>query len=352
MSKTPAIYMTYKEFIETFVKTEKTFMAYQQGRYLIRVVKIPLVEGVQALYANSTYHPEDESESHGFRFGEEMKIVGFIDSEYNLRFPTYQFTCDMVDTTDEIVEEKRKVAIAGAIQKEIDKLAFAEPLSVCDKDRPAYINACEILFMADKEKSLPKHNDFDYYITDDTLVDYLANTPGWAAEIARKWAADFGGHRSNGDVTNLEVYREDLAFIEKVKETMESIKADKSNKLHRYIEMKNAVKSKDAKTVTVEFKTADGEIASTKINADAFCRGDYNHLGCISLYEISPCHESDRVANLLPKEKTADGHEYTADNLAKDDIIAIKYGRKTIWNAEEPDGHKLQSVCNQTVGTQ
>lgn len=335
MPKTPAISMTYKEFIETFVKTEKTFMAYQQGRYLVRVVKIPLAEDVQALYANSTYHPEDELESHSFRFGEEMKIVGFIDSEYNLRFPTYQFTCDMVDTTNEIIEEKRKIVIADAIQKEVDKLAFAEPLPVCDKDDPAHINACEILFMADKAKHLPKHNNFNYYITDDTLIDYLANTPGWAAEIARKWAVDFGGHRSNGDVTNLEVYREDLAFIEKVKETMESIKADKSHKLHRYIEMKNAVRAKGARTVMVDFKTADGKIASTKINADAFCRGDYVPLSCISLYEISPCRESDRVASLLPKVKTESGHECAANDLPKDNIVSIKYGGKTIWDKEE-----------------
>lgn len=109
------------------------------------------------------------------------------------------------------------------------------------------------------------------------------------------------------------------------------------------------MKGEDAKTVTVEFKTADEKTASTKMPAAAFCRGDYIHLGCISLYEISPCHESDRVANLLPKEKAADGREYTANNLSKDDIIAIKYGRKTIWNAEKPDGRKLQSVCNQTV---
>lgn len=335
MPKTPAISMTYKEFIETFVKTEKTFMAYQQGRYLVRVVKIPLAEDVQALYANFTYRPEGDWETYGFRFGEKMEIVGFIDCENNLRFPTYDFIHNMVDATYEIAEEKRDFTIAAAVQEEIDKLAYAKPLPVCDKDSEAYYNACQILFMADKAKSLPKHNGFDYYITDNTLIDYLANTPGWAKEIALKWSDDFGGHRDTGDITNLDVYREDLAFIEKVKETMESIKADKSNKLHRYIEMKNAVKAKDAKTVTVDFKTADGKIASTKINADAFCRGDYVHLSCISLYEISPCRESDRVASLLPKVKTESGHEYAANDLPKDNIVSIKYGGKTIWDKEE-----------------
>ena len=211
------------------------------------------------------------------------------------------------------------------------------PLPVCDKDNPAYINACQILFMAERAKPLPKHNNFDYYITDNTLIDYLASTPDWAAKIARKWAADFGGHRDTGDVTNLDVYREDLAFIEKVKETMESIRADKSNKLHRYIKIKNAVRAKGAKTVMVDFKTADGQIASTKINANAFCRGDYTRLNCISLYEISPCHESDRVASLLPKIKTESGREYPANDLLKDDIVAIKYGGKAIWTKESQD---------------
>lgn len=335
MPKTPAISMTYKEFIESFVETEKTFMAYQQGRYFVRVIKVPLIKGVQALYASLTYRPERNAHSYGFEFGEKMEVVGFIDSENKLRFPTYEFTSNMVDATDEIAEEKRKTAIAGAIQKEVDKLALAEPLPVCDKDDPAYINACQILFMADKAKSLPKHNDFDYYIADDALIDYLANTPEWASKIALKWASDFGGHRDTGDVTNLDVYRENLAFIEKVKETMEIIKADKSNKLHRYIEMKNAVRAKGAKTVMVDFKTADGQIASTKINADAFCRGDYTRLSRISLYEISPCHESDRVASLLPKIKTESGREYPANDLPKDDIVAIKYGGKVIWSKEE-----------------
>ena len=54
MPKTPAISMTYKEFIESFVETEKTFMAYQQGRYFVRVIKVPLIKGVQALYASLT----------------------------------------------------------------------------------------------------------------------------------------------------------------------------------------------------------------------------------------------------------------------------------------------------------
>ena len=108
-----------------------------------------------------------------------------------------------------------------------------------------------------------------------------------------------------------------------------------SDKLHRYIEMKNAVRAKGAKTVMVDFKTADGQIASTKINADAFCRGDYTRLSRISLYEISPCHESDRVASLLPKIKTESGREYPANDLPKDDIVAIKYGGKAIWSKEE-----------------
>lgn len=327
--------MTYKEFIESFVKNEKTFMAYQQGRYLVRVVKIPLADGVQALYANFTYHPDGKPEPYGFEFGEKMEVVGFIDCENNLRFPTYEFTSNMVDATYDITEEKRSAVVANAIQEEVDKLAFAKPLPVCKKDSAAYYNACEILFMADKAKPLPRHNDFNYYVTDSALIDYLAQRPGWAEEIARKWAADFGGHIDGADVTNLDVYRENLAFIEKVKETMENIKADKSNKLHRYIEMKNAVRAKGAKTVTVDFKTADGQIASTKINADAFCRGDYTRLSRISLYEISPCHESDRVASLLPKIKTESGREYPANDLPKDDIVAIKYGGKAIWSKKE-----------------
>lgn len=327
--------MTYKELVENFITTEKHFIAYRQGRYFVRIVKVPLAESVQALYANCTYCPEEAETAHRFEFSEKMEVVGFIDCHAALRFPTFDLTHNMVDDGNNIVEEKRNDVLAGAILAEVNKLALETSLPACPDEFYAYRYAYETLFLGTEAKAFPMHNNFAYYINDNTLIDYLADTPGWAKDIAQKWAVDFGGHRDGYDVTNLDMFRENLAQIKRIKEYMEIINADKKAPVHRYIAMKNAVKAKGAKTVIVEFKTASGEIASTKVNASAFCKANQLDIGNISLYDITPYHEGDRVARLLPKRKTSDGREYSANNLSKDDIVAIKYGRKVIWSSED-----------------
>lgn len=70
--------MTYQDFINTFVKTDKTCMTYQQGDESVYVVKTQITDTAQALYAN-------------FQRGGEMEIVGYIDYLGRLRFPTYTF---------------------------------------------------------------------------------------------------------------------------------------------------------------------------------------------------------------------------------------------------------------------
>lgn len=327
--------MKYQEFIDSFVKSNKTFMAYQQGNYFVRVIKVPLAENVQALYASRTYSPEETCEHHRFEFSEKMETVGFVDCHNEIRFPTFEFIHYMVDDGDSIAEETRNGVLAQAILAEVNKLAMATPLPACPNEDVAYQRACEFLYCDKESASYPVHKDFSYYINDNVLIDYLAETPGWAEHIAKKWSADFGSRRGGVDITNLDVLREGLSVIKRIEEYKEAIMADKTHKIHRYIAMRDAVKAQDAKAVTVEFKTADGKIDATKVNASAFYRGNYIDISKISLYNITPCHESDRVANLLPKIKGESGREYTVSDMNKDDIVAIKYGRKTIWSKED-----------------
>lgn len=328
--------MTYKEFVETFVKTEKTFMAYRQGRYLVRVVKIPLAKGVHALYASCTYCPGPVVDSPDSGFEERMMLAGFSDSKKNLRFPSYEFINTMVDDGEDIVEEKRDVVLGSAILTEVDKLAMAKPLPPCPDESCAYERAYSDLFFEEQMRfPMSPYGMFDRYFNDSILVDYLADTPGWAEAIAEKWANGFAKRQNGRDLTALDIYREGLAEEKRVKEFIDAIKADKNHKLHRYIAMKKAVKSKDGKTVTVEFRTASGGIDSVKVRASVFYTGNRYRIEHIPLYEIAPRHESDRVAGLLPKEISQDGREYPANAISKDDIVAIKYGRNTIWGVEE-----------------
>lgn len=328
--------MTYQEFIENFIKTDKTSMAYQQNGYFIRMVKVSLAKGVQAVYASYTALGQMSSKEYGFRKRDQMEVVGFIDCRGDFRFPTYTFLNHLVEGGNKFTEASRCV-LANAIQVAVDKLAMKTPLPACSDEEFAYASACRELFCGSKACALKPEYDpvdmFSMYVEDDNiLIDYLADTPGWAESAAKEWAGEFNRHKNGQELTNLDVLREHLALIEKEKEFMESIAADKSNKLHRYIAMKNAVKEKGAKTVTVEFKTATGEVATTKINASAFFKSQLIYIGYISLYDITRYRESDRVAKLLPKEKADNGREYLASRLSKDDIVAIKYDRKTIWS--------------------
>lgn len=331
----PAIIMKYQEFVDSFIKSDIPFMAYQQDRYFVRVVKVPVAENVYVLYASCTFRSERNKEGYNFEFSDKMEAIGFIDCHKNLRFPTFEFTHNMVDDGESVTVEKSAAVLARAIRDEVNKLASKVSLPACPNEKFAYQQACEIFFLAEKARPLPMHSDFSYYINDSTIIDYLTDTPGWAEVIAKKWAADFGTHREGGDLTNLEVFCEDLAHINKVQEFIEAIKADETHKIHRYIAMKKAVEAKDAKTVIVEFKTANGGIGSVKVPAASFRKGYQDCIERIALYDITPYHESERVANLLPKVKTADGREYKASNLPKDNIVAIKYGRHTIWSDKE-----------------
>lgn len=323
--------MVYQEFIDMFVKSEQNFLTYQQGTYLVRVVKIPLVKGVQALYATYTYRPKDKKENYGFCSNEKMEIAGFIDCKGELRFPTYTLTKKMAGYPNDIVENGHIKEIVGSIQEAVNKLALAMTLPACANEDAAYRRACERLFLAEKTKPLAMHNDFHYYINDGTLIDYLAETPNWAEKIAQKWASDLAGYKNGRKVTNLEVYREGIVFAQKVDEISKEIEADKSHKVHRYIAMKEAVK--DAAVVTVEFKTNTGETFETKIPAYAFCNGNWDHQNKISLHVISPRKERDRIEKLLPRVKTEKGYEYPSNELFKDDIITIKYRGRILWGA-------------------
>lgn len=206
------------------------------------------------------------------------------------------------------------------------------PLPECMDKNNLYREAVNVVFVGQKKPATQQYCDFSNYITSDTIIDYLSNTSEWAKNIALAWGSEVGCNFSNGPKTKLDLFRDGLSRIEQIYETAQKIQEDPTHKIHRYIAMKNAVRN--AKNVEVYFKTANHNIAAVKVPASAFdCvyEGTYNQ---IPLYAIIPDREGQRVAALLPKQHTVDGHEFDASTLPKDRIVAIKYRNKIIWQIE------------------
>lgn len=322
--------MTCQDFLCEFIRTEKTFLEYEQKELLVRVIKIPVAENVSALFAHLTLGHLDTR--YRFNAYANFEPVGYVDAQGNIRFPEYNLLYRMLDDGDKLLAEGEKQKIHDAIYEEVLKLAMLCPLPECMDKNNLYREAVNAVFVGQKKPATQQYCDFSNYITSDTIIDYLSNTSEWAKNIALAWGSEVGCNFSNGPKTKLDLFRDGLSRIEQIYETAQKIQEDPTHKIHRYIAMKNAVRN--AKNVEVYFKTANHNIAAVKVPASAFdCmyEGTYNQ---IPLYAIIPDREGQRVAALLPKQHTVDGHEFDASTLPKDRIVAIKYRNKIIWQIE------------------
>lgn len=321
--------MTYQDFLNEFIHTEKTFLEYDQKELLVRVIKIPVADKVSALFAHLTLGQRNTR--YRFNAQEDFELVGYVDAQGNIRFPEYNLRYRMLDDGDRLPAEAEKQKVHDSIYEEVLKLAMLQPLPECVDETNIYREAVNVVFVGQK-KPATQFCDFSNYITSDTIIDYLANTSEWAKNIALAWGDEVGCVFSNGQKTKLDLFRDSLSRIEKIYETAQKIQEDPTHNIHRYIAMKNAVRN--AKNVEVYFKTANDDIAAVKVPASAFdCiyEGTYNQ---IPLYAIVPDRESQRVASLLPKQHSVDGHEFDASTLPKDRIVAIKYRNTIIWQIE------------------
>ena len=322
--------MTCQDFLCEFIRTEKTFLEYEQKELLVRVIKIPVAENVSALFAHLTLGHLDTR--YRFNAYANFEPVGYVDAQGNIRFPEYNLLYRMLDDGDKLLAEGEKQKIHDAIYEEVLKLAMLRPLPECMDKNNLYREAVNVVFVGQKKPATQQYCDFSNYITSDTIIDYLSNTSEWAKNIALAWGSEVGCNFSNGQKTKLDLFRDGLSRIGQIYETAQKIQEDPTHEIHRYIAMKNAVRN--AKNVEVYFKTANHNIAAVKVPASAFdCmyEGTYNQ---IPLYAIIPDREGQRVAALLPKQHTVDGHEFDASTLPKDRIVAIKYRNKIIWQIE------------------
>lgn len=336
--------MTYQNLLNEFIKTDKRFLEYEQGNHFVRLVKIQLKPDVYALYATITYCGKDPSYNrYHFNPRDAMELVGYIDHNGDLRFPTCHFSGIIEDAENGPQHENKKNVLESILQKEAKKMALATPLpSISDgKDEvlhTAYEEALRWVFRGETYSKEYPISDFDKYVHNpDCLVDYLAGTPGWYEKVIKKWAQndlEWGWkivteYSAGEEITALEEFRQGLAYIELVKACEQRILQDRTLNLHRYVEMKNAVQ--EFKTATVVFRTVTGDINEVKM-----CTAEFDnsfHWDRLSLLEVTPRKDMERVYNLVPESNF---HEYTANAtkvrfINKADIVAIKHRGKVIW---------------------
>lgn len=318
--------MTFKEFDEKFIKSDKTFFEYGQGCYWVRGIKVPLTASVFALYGVAVRRWSGDP--YNFHSADNLQLIGYIDCHQNVRFPNFDLCRYMLeDNTGLPVGETSVSAIQEVLQKEVVGILEKQPLPEYTED--VEWQARQLLFETGSVEPPELKFNFTDYISDSTVIDYLAETDGWAEKIIDKWRTGFGCVHDGKELDQLEMAQMKMAWWNKVKEVATRIKNDPEDKIHKYIAMKKAVEG--LKTVTVRFKTCMKDVTESKVPASAFRYSHYEAQDKIHLYVITPNRECARVKSLLPMYKTPNGNMYKAECLYKDEIVAILYRGKVIW---------------------
>lgn len=318
--------MTFKEFDEKFIKSDKTFFEYSQGCYWVRVVKVPLTASVFALYGTTVRRWSGDP--YNFNSADNLQLIGYIDCHQNVRFPNFDLCRYMLeDNTGLPVGETPVNTVQKVLQKEVVGIMEKQPLPEYTED--VELQARQLLFETGSVEPPELKFNFTDYISDATVIDYLAETDGWAEKIVDKWRTGFGCMRDGKELNQLETARVKMAWWNKVKEVATKINNDPEDKIHKYIAMKKAVEN--TKTVTVLFNTNANKTADVKVSAAVFGYSFNGLMDKILLNDISPYKEFARVMDLLPKRKAANGTMYEPDSLYKDEIVAILYRGKVIW---------------------
>lgn len=314
--------MTYREFLEKFIRTDKTYLEYQRNEAFYRIIKIQVAQNVYVLFAHLTYGCSNMS--HRFNAKEDFELVGYVDHNGNVRFPEYELAYRILDETEGLdLRETAKQRVENAIYDEVVKLATLQPLPDDPNERGVYQAACNLLFR-EQEKMPAPYLDFYDCVTNDTIIDYLADTPNWARNIALEWAAKTDHYDGGIKQTNLDTFRSQLSRNKKIEEAAKQLLNDPTDAIHQYIAMKRAVS--DYKNVTVRFKTRTGSVDETKMPAEVFRQEGSDALAFICLYRIAPTKECERVQNLAPLR-----HGYPSSILAKTDVVGIYYRGKELW---------------------
>lgn len=318
--------MTFKEFDEKFIKSDKTFFEYGQGCYWVRVIKVPLTASVFALYGAAVRRWSGDP--YNFNSADNLQLIGYIDCHQNVRFPNFDLCRYMLeDNTGLPVGEVSTKVVQAFLQKKVEEILAQQPLPEYPQDVEQ--QARQLLFDTGSVEPPAIRLDFMNYIRDDTIIDYLAETDGWAEKIVDKWRTGFGCVYDGKELNQLETARVKMAWWNKVKEVATKINNDPEDKIHKYIAMKKAVEG--LKTVTVRFKTCMKDVTESKVPASAFRYSHYETQDKIHLYVITPNREYARVKSLLPMYKAPNGNMYKAECLYKDEIVAILYRGKVIW---------------------
>lgn len=313
--------MTYEQLCKDFLfDATKTTAQYKQDDYLIRLVKIPVNKHVEALYMSYEY--AGPKEKYFFSREKTMDFAGYVVKHKELRLSTYGFHMnaaeDIPDTDSDFSEQ-----LSEKITRRAVEFVQNEPLPQLSEtvQKNAEKEGARLFFYELPQKSLPEFIEAKD-ITEDIVIDALSEEPGWDEKLAREFLKSEDHYGRNRKESLLE----SLAFREKAREVAAAYEEDKNSMLYQRREMKRAVEDAEVgnvKTVTVDFMSKENTLETTKIEAKAFTYLRNGQADSISFYYISPKKEQERVGALACEKYSS---EFPAER-----IMAIRYGRKTLW---------------------
>lgn len=311
--------MTYEQLCKEFLfDQEKTVFQYKNKNYMIRLVKIPVNEHVEALYMSHEFAGREGK--YYFSADTDMEFAGYIVDHTEFKLPSFSFGHYAAETID-----KEERGILSQIAEDITRCAVemvkGAPLpELTDIARnKAEREGHRLFFYEVSETTLPEFISKEH-ITDDILIDALAGVPGWKEEATKKLMEETAEY-SYSNITRKERFLNSLAVIKEASVVAKACEDDKDGVLYHRREMKRAIG--DAKTVIIDFVSKENTMETTKVAATAFTSLNEGRPDSISIYNISPEKERERVRALL-------WEKYSSD-LPIERINAIRYGKKTLW---------------------
>lgn len=289
--------MTYKELCENFFfnKDART-IRFAAGQHMIRMMKAPIVEGLDAVYHSVTFFAAD-TESHAIdRYRErQMELVTFIAHDSVLvTHPVLRGVLeDHIEGWPTTAAENVELLHIKAVLEEAKRLISDEEIKSADVKPYMGDERATALFFGEKSGDLDMTAIFEpHCLPDDAFVDYALVLPDYkkAAEIwlkARWYRAEYGEKETVRNWLAMQ-----MAANRKAEKIAAGWEADQTCGMYRLREIQRAVK--DMATVTVSMDGLNG-VVTTRIPTDAF---RYAHRPGVNLWRIQSVatwKESERV---------------------------------------------------------
>lgn len=341
--------MTYAQLKKEFFETNRQKIRYVHNGKTVILVKHALADMVWAIYMALIEHEPESGKEQLCR----KQIAGYLNSKGEFVYPSKEFLENAIRPDKHFKVSDPRIDVRNILRDVVLQLArkmpkpeltpedaaevykFAEAwvyAGFADADK-AYCDfgpSCAWMFLNPCECIEPAvfSRRMCMYIQKQGVVDLLSNKPDWAAKTAKEWlrtqlpGADIRGQirKTYGDIL---VYN--LAITDAVLSQVSALCRDKAAPVHVYIAMKNATASVRRKSVEVEYVMKDGRTGKGEIPAEYFQYSPMQEdVSKISLSMAKTPTKRILLKQLLPKN---------ARWLKKDDIVAIRYNGRVLWES-------------------